>query len=218
MTAVAIFVKTPGLSPIKTRLARTIGQSAAEVCYQKSAACVLDIVQSSSLNAYWAVAEAEALKHSRWQSLPCINQGEGSLGARMYRVHTELLHKHGSAMLIGADLPQISQEDLLSASDWLQSDQPRSVLGPACDGGFWLYGANYAHDESAWTSLPYSQPDTAERFIQAMPGGEWKQLSTRCDIDQFDDILRVVDELRHLARPSDSQQNLARWLSELGNG
>ena len=35
-SAIAIFVKTPGLSPIKTRLAKTLGQVAAENAYRLS--------------------------------------------------------------------------------------------------------------------------------------------------------------------------------------
>jgi len=37
-TAIAIFAKTPGLSPVKTRLAKSLGQVAAENAYRLSVA------------------------------------------------------------------------------------------------------------------------------------------------------------------------------------
>lgn len=217
MTAVAIFVKTPGYSPIKTRLARTIGRERAEVCHQKSAACVLEVVRQSGLTGYWAVAEAEAIDHPQWQSLPSIAQGEGSLGKRMQHVHDALVQEHGSAILIGADLPQLQAVDLTAAADWLNYHKPRSVLGPAQDGGFWLFGANHWYPESAWTSVRYSQADTADQFIRALNVGKWKRLATRRDIDQASDIAPVVAELNQLPEPSQRQQEFATWLSELSN-
>lgn len=217
MTAVAIFVKTPGVSPIKTRLARSLGSELAEACYRRSLTCVADTVQNSGLAGYWAVAETEALDDPLWRQLPTINQNPGSLGQRMQHVHTQLVRRHGSAILVGADLPQLCAEDLAAASDWLQSGQPRSVLGPASDGGFWLYGANHVHAASVWTSVPYSQADTAERFVRAMTTGEWKRLATRRDIDQVEDIAQVVHELDQLAKLSQSQRAFAVWLAELAD-
>ncbi|MEM1081290.1 MAG: DUF2064 domain-containing protein [Pseudomonadota bacterium] len=214
MTAVAIFVKTPGYSPIKTRLASRIGQNDAESCHQRSAACVLDVVQRSGMVAYWAVAESEAIDHPFWQALPCVLQGEGSLGARMARVHTALVERHGSAILLGADLPQLQVQDLLDTREWLQGAGSRSVLGPARDGGFWLFGANQTHAESAWTSVRYSQIDTAQHFEQALGTANWMHLAKRCDIDTLEDLPQVIMELKQLPNPSALQREVAAWLAQ----
>ena len=217
MTAVAVFVKTPGLSPIKTRLAQTIGQNMAEECHRRSAACVGETVKASGLTGYWAVAEAEAMDHPLWQGMPRIDQGEGSLGRRMHRVHTKLTQKHGSVILVGADLPQLQIDDLLTTADWLNYHKPRAVLGPAMDGGFWLFGANHWYREEDWTSVHFSQADTADRFVQALNIGEWKRLARRCDLDQAEDIPKVINELHQLSNQSTSQRDFAAWLSELNN-
>ena len=215
MTAIAIFVKTPGLSPIKTRLAERVGREAAEACHRKSAACVLATVQQTNLHGYWAVAETDGLSDPLWTGLPQIDQGPGSLGARMHRVHETLVQRHGSALLVGADLPQLQANDLSSAADWLTASVPRSVIGPAHDGGFWLFGSNHWYRPSDWTSVAYSQADTAQHFMAAMNLGEWKTLPTRCDLDQVGDLPRVIDELNRLSQPHQSQHNFVNWLSEL---
>jgi glycosyltransferase A (GT-A) superfamily protein (DUF2064 family) len=43
MTALAIFVKTPGLSPVKTRLAEGIGQARAEAFYRLAVDAVAEV-------------------------------------------------------------------------------------------------------------------------------------------------------------------------------
>lgn len=211
--AVAIFVKTPGRSPIKTRLAESLGSSLAEACYRQSAPCVVESVAGSGLDAYWAVAEAEQPGEPFWDGLPRIRQGSGSLGRRMACVHADLVARHGAAILVGADLPQIQPSDLVQAGEWLASDAPRQSLGAASDGGFWLYGSNRAHPTVAWESVPYSAADTAERFVAAIGDGAWQMLGTRTDLDRAEDLVPVLRELRALEQPSRSQLQMIDWLA-----
>jgi glycosyltransferase A (GT-A) superfamily protein (DUF2064 family) len=210
--AVAIFVKTPGHSPIKTRLADRLGRTLAEACHLRSAACVAERVAASGLCGHWAVAEAAALSDPAWASLPRLHQGDGSLGRRMACVHAELVRRHGAALLVGADLPQIEAGLLRRAADWLDAAKPRLVLGRARDGGFWLFGSNRAHPLERWESVSYSAADTADRFVENIGDGRWLELPSRTDLDRPGDLDRVVDELRALESPSDAQQALIPWL------
>ncbi|MDQ3161189.1 MAG: DUF2064 domain-containing protein, partial [Pseudomonadota bacterium] len=139
---IAIFVKTPGHSPLKTRLARTIGADAARQFHLLSAAAVAAVAcraqrEMPALSTHWAVAEASALDDPAWGSLPLIAQGDGDLGARMGRVTDALLARFDAALLLGADTPQIEAGDLIAAVDALASH--RHVMGPSDDGGFWLF-------------------------------------------------------------------------------
>ena len=47
--SIAIFVKTPGLSPVKTRLAEGIGRDQAEAFHPASAAAVAAVAKSAAL-------------------------------------------------------------------------------------------------------------------------------------------------------------------------
>ena len=78
--AIAIFVKTPGLSPIKTRLVSSIGVSAAERFHLLSAKAIESVVLDAfraepACIPYWAVAEKEAVHTPYWKSFQTIWQG-----------------------------------------------------------------------------------------------------------------------------------------------
>ncbi len=214
MTAAAIFVKTPGLSPLKTRLARDLGQTAAEQWYLHAAAAVAEAAAAAGLEAvYWAVAEPEAVDHETWRGLPCLPQGAGSLGARMARVHRAMQERHGAGLLLGADAPQLDPDWLRTASQWLNSAQPRLCLGPARDGGFWTFGANISISENRWCAVPYSQADTRARFEQAMAGlGKWHFLPDLTDVDTASDLVQLGTELAALPAPLPEQ---ARLMTEM---
>ena len=210
--AIAIFVKTPGLSPIKTRLARRVGRTQAEEWHRRAAACVGISACASDLPVYWAVAESDGMQHPLWQGLPRIGQGEGGLGARMARVHTELVQRHGAGILVGADLPQIKPRHLQAAARWLDAPEARHVLGPARDGGFWLFGANRALPMATWESVGYSRGDTAQSFIRAVDAPCWEMLEPMTDLDRADDLPAVLSELEALANPSVEQRALTQWI------
>jgi len=210
--AIAIFVKTPGLSPIKTRLGRHLGQHVAEQWHRRAATCVGTSAASTGLPVYWAVAEPDGMRHPLWQEFPCIAQGEGGLGARMALVHTEITQRHGGGILIGADLPQIEPRQLLAAARWLVASDARHVLGPARDGGFWLFGANRALPSATWESVEYSRDDTARHFIAAVDAPCWELLEPMTDLDLADDLPTVLHELEAVESPSVEQRALVRWI------
>ncbi len=73
------------------------------------------------------------------------HQGKGSLGERMRRQVLRAQQRHHpqtikgcNTLLIGTDLPNLCERDLLQALEALQEHE--FVLGPATDGGYWLLG------------------------------------------------------------------------------
>lgn len=215
-TAAAIFVKTPGRSPIKTRLAADVGRECAEDWHQRAAECVARVVQTAGLPCYWAVAEPDALDDPLWSGLPRLAQCSGSLGQRMAGIQQQLLARHSAAILLGADLPQLQAAHLHAAADWLDHAGPRAVLGLARDGGFWLFGANRRVAEARWTSVSYSRPGTARAFRNALGEGfAWSELETLTDLDTRDDLAAVQAELGRINHPLPCQIEVHDWLSRL---
>jgi hypothetical protein len=212
--AVAVFVKTPGLSPVKTRLAAALGIERAERGYRLAAACVAETVAASGLPGYWAVAESDGHDHRLWSGMPRLSQGDGTLGQRMAAVHAELVARHGGGILVGADLPQLAVDDLTDSAEWLAGAGARHVIGPASDGGFWLYGSNVTRPAADWCSLRYSRRDTARRFVVAMGEGRWKRLDERTDLDRAADLAAVRDELGADGRASAARRRLDEWLAD----
>lgn len=215
----AIFVKTPSLSPIKTRLASVVGQLRAEAFYLLSAEAVASVALAahaqSGLAVYWAVAEPPAIRGDTWTDLPRLSQGGGTLGERMDHVYRQLLRRHRLALLIGADTPQITASNLLHAAQWLSASEPRLVLGRAVDGGFWLIGGNTALPRSAWCSPRYSSNQTADDVAAAMSEfGTWLELERLTDVDHANDLTTVQCALNALPQPTPAQQRLEQWLED----
>lgn len=211
----AIFVKTPGRSPLKSRLAADCGQAYALDWYRHAAAAVASVAQRlrsrGRVEAYWAVAEPEA--HAAWTDLPTLAQGDGGLGERMASVHAQLVARHGAGLLLGADAPQLDGATLDLALDWLGAAAPRLVLGPAHDGGFWCFGANRVVPTGAWTAVRYSAPDTATRLREVFADtGAWLDLPMLGDVDHGVDLAPAARALDALPDPTDAQRRLAAWM------
>lgn len=211
--AIAVFVKTPGYSAVKTRLAAATGAAFACEWYRRAADAVAAVAASLGTAVYWAIAEPAAAADGAWPGHPSLLQGEGGLGARMARVHAALVERHGSGILVGADTPQLDAPSVRAALAWLEAETPRQVLGPASDGGFWLYGGNRPTSEARWETVAYSRADTARRLRAAFADrGAWLELPSRTDVDRADDLAAMRDELAALSEPVAAQRGLLRWL------
>ncbi len=217
----AIFVKTPGVSPLKTRLAVGMGIDS-ERWYRLAVDAVKSVAvearDKTGINAYWAVAEQEAMQNPLWQSMPRLAQSDdvqAGLGERMGRVMRMLVRQHGFGILLGADAPQISASDIQAASDFLDHDSPRLVLGPAHDGGFWCVGSNQALPIELWQSVLYSRPDTYVHFVNAFsPFAEILTLRKLSDVDEFTDLAACQRELEALDYTTLEQQILLQAFSQ----
>ncbi len=219
--ALAIFVKTPGLSQIKTRLAKGIGRQQAEDFYRMSARVATEIGQRVSaeyaVDSYHAVAENEGLQYPQWQDLPCLWQGEGGLGERMFHIYQTLLKTYDYVVLTGSDIPQMTVPYVEQAIASLQSQQnPAFVLAPCVDGGFCLFGGNTPVPLHHWTDVEYSQPDTGAEFQQQITGlGPVQRLSILDDVDEVEDLKPLQHSLSALAEPLPAQLELLTFLQNL---
>lgn len=202
---IAILVKTPGRSPVKTRLAASLGTADAEACFTRSAAAVAATVQAflrdhPGWTAAWHVVEPDAVDDPRWSGLPdAVWAGPGDLGVRMRAAWTTGLRDHGAALILGGDVPAVRPDDLRDAAAHLAAG--RTVIGPALDGGFWCVGGTRPLPDAAWTDTPWSRPDTRARFVAAT-GVPVTALRTLPDLDTADDIPAVLAALDPPATPA----------------
>lgn len=213
--ALAIFVKTPGYSPVKTRLAASVGKHRAEHFHRLAAEAVAAVARAAmpAISPCWAVAERAALSDVLWTALPTIWQGKGSLGARLDQVCSHLQTKHGRVLMIGADAPQITVPLLRAAIDAMDQESTPFVLGRAQDGGFWLFGARRPVPQDVWLTPRYSSPDTADQLIEALsPVGQIASLPTLNDVDEASDLTSLVSALKALNDPLREQVTLLEWL------
>jgi len=150
--ALAIFCKTPERGFVKTRLAASVGEQKALEIYLG----LLKITDgetrsfSSSRNLFVTSALEDSIEKMRStlqqydlftdpKTSFTIQQGE-DLGQRMSAAFENLLKNHRSVVLIGCDLPELTSALISNAFNALQSNDV--VIGPSCDGGYYLIGLN----------------------------------------------------------------------------
>ena len=219
--ALAIFVKTPGLSPIKTRLAHTIGTAAAAEFYRLAAKAIAAVARTTvaagiDLTVYWAVAERAALAHPDWLEFPTVWQGMGELGDRLEHVHDELRARHEQVLMIGADSPQICSADLSAALAALRNPATPFAMGRASDGGFWLLGSRAEIPRQAWQSVRYSDSRTAAELSDVLGTlGNIAFQSQLTDVDTGDDLPSLLRELAALSAPLPEQLAVRAWIGKL---
>ncbi|MCG6117079.1 MAG: DUF2064 domain-containing protein [Aquimonas sp.] len=222
----ALFVKSPGRSPVKSRLWPLLGRSEAEALYLDCVESVHEAVQplqdEGLLQAYWAVAEAErdGAPFAPWTTLPVLMQGEGALGLRMARVYNALLLRHEAAVLIGTDLPQLRSLQLRQALQVLFGGGFDLTLGPSEDGGFWLVGGRTRLPLEIWTAPRYSTPQALADFRGGLPTNlRVATVERLCDLDEPADVETVAGAMRLLPELSPAQQRVSRRLdAALGSG
>ncbi len=220
--ALAIFVKTPGLSPIKTRLAATTGGNNARRFYDLSLLATEALAKAvacevPSLQIYWAVAEREGVHAMRWQSFPTLFQGTGDLGARLSFVYQDLLTKHQYVCLMGADSPHLKIQDLKNGVLLTQKHlHDQFVLGRVADGGFYFFGGSIPLSSSIWRAVEYSTEQTAFQLItQISKIGGFDFIEESFDVDIESDLRRYI--ALNVVREEflREQQDLFKWATDL---
>ena len=213
--AIAIFAKTIGLSSVKTRLAKTIGQQKAEQFYQLSLECtqasLQPLVETASI--YWALAEEEATELSQWQTFNTLWTGDGGLDQRLHHVYSTLKQRYDTVILIGSDCPTLHTSTIKEAIERLQLNPQQHIIGPCEDGGFYLFASTHALDKSLWLNVQYSQSDTRLQLIQQLKRTSTQTiylLPSHYDIDTLPELQQLKDS-NHLQN-TQSQHALRTWL------
>ncbi len=209
-TALAIFVKTPGLSPLKTRLAKGIGEEKALEFYHLSLKSIIKTVTSSNVTAYWAVAEKEALSNTLWQDFKTLHTGEGDLGQRQHHIYQTLLKEHEHVLLIGADAPQLSSDIINQAMIMLEKND--FILGPAVDGGYYLFGGKKPVEPGIWQKVPWSHAQTRKTLDALLPSPSI-HLEPLTDVDIKENLHAVIDEMPN--NMNKEQVALTTWINAI---
>jgi uncharacterized protein len=117
-----------------------------------------------------------------------VLQGGGGLGVRMQRQFQRAANERARrVVLIGSDLPQLERADLVSAFAAL--DHQEAVLGPACDGGYWLIGLRRP-EPALMEGIAWGSEQVLEQTLAALArrGLEPALLPWRRDLDRGEDL------------------------------
>ncbi len=222
-TALAIFAKTPELSPVKTRLAVEFGQTNAEIFYRMSVDAVEEIaltaneLSEKTIDLYWAVPEKQAVQQHRRKIFPSLWTGHDELGEGINYICEELFSRYKQVILMGTDSPQLKPSSILEAIDRLSSQPDSCVIGPSADGGFYLFGSNIRIPRAIWSRVKYSCEDTLKQLLTQLIKSRYSVslLSKEIDVDHFDDLnllYQVFHDNQNDMLPE--QRKLYSWLEQ----
>lgn len=215
MKKIICFVKTPGLSPLKTRLAAGIGKRQAEKFYLLSIDAIkqtLNELRSEGFDPIFAVAEKEALDHSLWSEFKTVWQGNGDLGDRLQKVFESEYVDGSHIYFMGGDCPQFECDDIKAVDKHLS--EANFSLSPSEDGGYWLFAANCRIKSSIWTSVEYSVQDTYKQFKSLLEkSGRVVEGRMYRDVDYSEDLLALKSSLDDKKALSTKKASLLAWLT-----
>ncbi|MEL7466697.1 MAG: TIGR04282 family arsenosugar biosynthesis glycosyltransferase [Pseudomonadota bacterium] len=186
-------VKEPRPGRVKTRLGAGIGMGAAARWFRRQSGA---LIRRLSADPRWetilAVAPDRAGLESRvWPSGPLRwPQGGGDLGSRMGRIFRSM--PPGPVLIIGADIPGISRDDIAAAFRALGSAD--AVFGPADDGGYWLVGLSRtrrAAPSSLFKGVRWSTEHALADTERSLGDARIAHLRTLRDIDTAADLALI---------------------------
>lgn len=182
-----IFTRNPELGKVKKRLAADIGPQAALDIYKHLLQHTLEITKNLPVEK-WVFYSAEIPAVDIWEVSTFskkIQQGK-DLGERMENAFRSGFDAgFSNIIIIGSDLYDLSEEDLIKAFFTLQDSE--AVIGPATDGGYYLLGMKSLTSQvfkgKTWGGSTVLE-STLEDLWQYHP----ILLEARNDIDRFEDM------------------------------
>ncbi len=204
-----IFLKAPRRGEVKTRLAKTIGDSKALSAYRQLVERQMAILPSGwdTRIHYTPTNALQGMQSWLGSSYPYQAQSEGNLGQRLSQAVSLHFKNHATPLLlIGADCPWLDSPTLESAADALEHADV--VLGPAHDGGYYLIGLN-SNQPSLFDAIDWS---TESVFLQTLERASKAGLSVflldpKHDVDSREEWELALSNFPELA-PHELEYNL----------
>ncbi len=180
---VIVFARAPVAGAVKTRLIPRLGAEGAARLQRRLIRAALETARA------FGEVELHATRPHAWLrtlGVPLRRQRGRDLGERM---HFAL--KRRTAILIGADAPELRPADLRCALRWLQGGTD-VVLAPAEDGGYALIGARRI-DARIFDGVRWGGADVLQQTLQniSKAGLRYRLLRTVWDVDRPQDVARI---------------------------
>jgi len=203
-----VMARWPAAGRCKNRLASKIGSKQAAKIQRHLTSHTLEVAKAVARRglvelqiAYTGISPRSAAK--KWGGLYEKNflfpQGNGTLGLRMRRQVIRVQRRNHpklcsgrSTILIGTDLPELCEQDLLLALEALS--RVEIVLGPAFDGGYWLIGlaGRLVKPVSTWPfcGIPWGTNQVLQKTLQnaKLIKAKYELLEVKNDLDIIEDF------------------------------
>ena len=193
-----IFTRYPETGKTKTRLIPLLGAKGAADLHRKMTEHTLEKLKRLSTSHELTIeicydgGDETSMKNWLGPDFDYQSQGGGVLGLRMKRSFVDAFRSGAdSAVLIGTDIPDITDTVIQTAFDGLK--QKNMVIGPAKDGGYYLIGLRSD-----------SIPQAIEKLFAGITWGRDDVLRKTTDVAKgFGLSFFLVDELEDVDQPED---------------
>ena len=196
-----VFARLPELGKVKTRLARSIGESKALAVYEAMLRDLLASIGRPSermeIEVLWApteTADGERLERAFGGYATAMQTG-ATLGDRLSMALSErfFFHRTEKIVAIGVDDPRLTRATIDNAFGLLDSCE--WVLGPATDGGYYLIGCRAgAFDPAVFADVAWGSDSVLRATLSRIASARQTvaQLPERYDIDVEEDLRRFA--------------------------
>ena len=156
-----VFVKHPTLGKVKTRLAATLGKEKALSVYKLLLAHTLSLCNAADAEVQIHYTD-NIIQNDIWNNFEKCAQYGADLGERMFNALHANSH-YSRKIIIGSDCFDLTPEHITNAFEVL--DKTDTVLGPANDGGYYMFGMRDVH-KSFFTDIKWSTENVLDQTIK----------------------------------------------------
>ena len=185
-----IFTKNPELGKCKTRLAKSIGDTAALEVYKKLLQHTAKVTQDLSADKV-VFNNTEPIDQDDFSSTHFSkkNQRGDDLGEKMSNAFQEgFQNNYEKVVIIGSDLYDLQTRDIDEA--FLQLTHNDYVIGPAKDGGYYLLGMK-KFTPAVFQEINWSTATVLKETLHILKNKKVALLTQKNDIDTIDDIKNI---------------------------
>ena len=193
-TVVVVFAREPVPGRVKSRLAEAIGERPAARVYAVLLERTLEVAGASRFDVVVSLAETPTPawidnREELWEVQPGVD-----LGARMYDAFERRFREnYDRVVVVGSDCPFLRRRQLAQSVESLE--RMPVVLGPACDGGYWLVAQRHPGVD-LFSGIPWSIPATlaaSRKRLEALQT-PWIELEELDDVDTIEDLRRALED------------------------
>tara|TARA_B100001146_G_scaffold178376_1_gene159958 strand:- start:182 stop:790 length:609 start_codon:yes stop_codon:yes gene_type:complete len=185
-----IFTKNPELGKCKTRLAKSIGDTAALEVYKKLLQHTAKVTQDLSADkvVFYNIEPIDQDDFSSTYFSKKTQRGD-DLGEKMSNAFQEgFQNNYEKVVIIGSDLYDLQTRDIDEA--FLQLTHNDYVIGPAKDGGYYLLGMKKFTPE-VFQEINWSTATVLKETLHILKNKKVALLTQKNDIDTIDDIKNI---------------------------
>lgn len=194
---IIFFTRIPALGKTKTRLEPFLSK---HNCVKLQTAFIKDIynnIKNMGIDIivnYSADGDLDVLRGITDKDTCFFMQEGKDLGEKMNNAFLFALREYKNAVLIGSDLPLISNEDIETAFNLLETKD--IVISPTFDGGYYLIGMKRENKEIF--NMKYSTSSVYEETLDKIKtlGKSYGEGNIQLDVDEEDDFFNLYKILQ----------------------